>query len=317
MDRKFPAIPVVTDGISIRSVGRYHNAIHFKDGLFSDLYKAAVPDDSPPGFLGPVASLVALKVTYLMAMSPPHDSEREARILKKAASEHVISLWETFREAGGHLVLVFPYMPLDLEQMLRQRTLTNAQERACLKDLFTGLAHIHSLGIIHRDVKPSNILLRSPSGPSYLADFGIAWDPKDPASEPASHKITDVGTTSYRAPELLFGCTSYGAAIDLWAAGCVVAEVISREKKPLFDSGELGSDLALIRSIFTSLGTPNESSWPVNSPHVFYYQSAHKKCRNHRLCQIGVRYRLSSIPHSHGQSCYRTAMNQQANLSRV
>jgi len=308
---------LVTDGISVRNVGRYHNAIHFRDGLFSDFYKAAVPDHNPTGFLGSVASLVALKVTYLMAMAPPHDSEREIRILKRAASDHVIQLWETFHEAGGHLVLVFPYMPLDLEQILLQRSLTNSQERTCLKDLFTGLAYIHSLGIIHRDIKPSNILLKSPSGPSYLADFGIAWDPKDPASEPASHKITDVGTTSYRAPELLFGCTSYGAAIDLWAAGCVVAEVVSREKKPLFDSGELGSDLALIRSIFTSLGTPNESSWPVNSSKTFYYQSAHKKSRNRPLYQIGVRYRLSSISQSHGQSCYRTAMNQQVSLSRV
>lgn len=210
-----------------------------------------------------------------MAMAPPHDSEREARILKKAASDHIIPLWETFREGGGHLVLVFPYMPRDLEQVLRRRTLTKAQERACLKDLFTALAHIHSMGMIHRDIKPSNILLKTPSGPSYLADFGIAWDPKDPASEPPNSKITDVGTTSYRAPELLFGYTSYGTAIDMWAAGCVVAEVVSREKQPLFDSGELGSDLALIHSIFKSLGTPDESTWPVNvTRHILPQNSA-------------------------------------------
>lgn len=259
----------ITDGIAVRSIGRYHNAVHFRDGLFSDLYKASVSDDSPPTFSGKPGSLIALKVTYLIAMAPPHDSEREVRTLKKAASDHVIPVWETFREDGGHLVLVFPYMPLDLEQMLRRRTLTKAQERACLKDLFTALAHIHSIGIIHRDVKPSNILLKAPSGPAYLADFGIAWDPKDPASELPDSKITDVGTTSYRAPELLFGYRSYGPAIDMWAAGCVVAEVVSHEQHPLFDSGELGSDLALIHSVFKSLGTPNESTWPVNAPSIF------------------------------------------------
>lgn len=256
----------MVDGISVRSIGRYHNAIHFRDGLFSDLYKAAVPDDSPSTFPGRSGALVALKVTYLIAMAPPHDSEREIRILKKVASDRVIPLWETFREAAGHLVLVSPYMPLDLEQMLRRQTLTKAQERACLKDLFMALEHVHDHGIIHRDVKPSNVLLKTPSGPSYLADFGIAWDPKDPASEPADSKITDVGTTSYRAPELLFGCKSYGPAVDMWAAGCVVTEVVGRDKQPLFDSRELGSDLALIHSIFKSLGTPNESSWPVNPP---------------------------------------------------
>jgi serine/threonine protein kinase len=249
--------------VGTRSFGRYKNAIHFSDGLFSDLYKAPVPEDSPFRFDLPPGSLVALKVTYLLAMNPPHDSEREVRVLKRAESDHVIPLLETFREAGGHLVLVFPYMPLVLDQTLRRKILTRAQERACLRDLFAALAHVHKLGMIHRDVKPSNILLKGPSGPAFLTDFGIAWDPKDRASEPADQKITDIGTTSYRPPEVLFGCTSYTSAVDLWAAGCVVAEVVSRDKVPLFHSGEVGSDLALIHSIFKSLGTPNEAVWPV------------------------------------------------------
>jgi serine/threonine protein kinase len=249
--------------VGTRSFGRYKNATHFNDGLFSDLYKAPVPEDSISRFGLPPGSLVALKVTYLLAMNPPHDSEREVRVLKRTESDHVIPLLETFREAAGHLVLVFPYMPMNLDQMLRRKTLTRAQERSCLRDLFTALAHVHKLGVIHRDVKPSNILLKSPSGPAYLTDFGIAWDPKDEASEPADQKITDIGTTSYRSPEVLFGYTTYTFAVDLWAAGCVVAEVISRDKVPLFNSGDIGSDLALIHSIFKSLGTPNEAVWPV------------------------------------------------------
>lgn len=75
-----------------------------------------------------------------------------------------------------------------------------------------------------------------------------------------------MGTTCYRAPELLFGDKEYGAALDLWAAGCVVAEVVARKPhKSLFDSGELGSDLSLLASIFKTLGTPDEEVWPVSA----------------------------------------------------
>ncbi len=159
--------------------------------------------------------------------------------------------------------MVFPFMPYDLEQVLQRQQLSESQSKACLRDLFTALAHLHSQGIIHRDVKPSNILLKSLSGPAYLADFGIAWSGDDPASEPTNQKITDVGTTCYRPPELLFGNTRYGTELDLWAAGCVVAEVTGLGGRTLFDAGELGSELALIQSIFKSLGTPNLEVWPV------------------------------------------------------
>lgn len=269
-----------------------------------------MPDDSSPSFSGRPGSLVALKATYPIAMAPPHDSRREIRVLKRAASEHVISLWETFTEAAGHLVLVFPHMPLDLEHMLNRRTMTRAQERACLKDLFSALAHVHDLGIIHRDIKPANVMLQSPSGPSYLIDFGIAWDPKDPASEKSDEKITDVGTTSYRAPELLFGCRTYGPAIDMWAAGCVAAEVVRRQKQPLFNSGELGSDLALIHSIFERLGTPNESNWPVGAITSLHEDKVLRSPpRKRRHCQTGARYHSWSIRLGHGPNCSQTVSN--------
>ena len=117
--------------------------------------------------------------------------------------------------------------------------------------------------MLHRDIKPSNLLLASPSGPAYLADFGIAWHAEDPESESAAAKITDVGTTCYRAPELLFGHGGYGEGVDMWAAGCVVAEA-EKAGKSLFDAGDLGSELALIKSIFTTMGTPDEDTWPVS-----------------------------------------------------
>ena len=86
--------------------------------------------------------------------------------------------------------------------------------------------------------------------------------PGDSASEPPNQKITDVGTTCYRPPELLFGHTAYDCSLDLWAAGCVVAECLLPKAKTLFKAGALGSELALIQSIFRTLGTPNDEVWP-------------------------------------------------------
>jgi cyclin-dependent kinase len=246
-----------------RPIGKYQNALYYREGLFSAVYKAPALDDG--GYFPPEAKskIVALKVTTPSTMEQPHDSKREAKILAMAACNRVIPLLDTFREHGSHFVLVFPFMRYDLNDLLQNKKLSNQQAKNCLKDLFSALAHIHSQGIIHRDIKPSNILLKSLDGPAYLTDFGIAWAPTVLGSEAADSKITDVGTTCYRPPELLFGNTGYGCSLDMWAAGCTVAEVLDPGHATLFDSGELGSDLALIQSVFKKLGTPNLDVWPV------------------------------------------------------
>jgi cyclin-dependent kinase len=266
-------------------LGPYKNATFHKDGVFSKIFKAAAS--------GPVdnrsrqqSDLVALKVTTPSAMRAPHNSEREARILQEVQCEQNISLISTLRQPGGRLVLVFPFMPMDLEMLMKTSSIRQEQARHITRDLFKAVSHVHSLNIIHRDVKPSNILLRSKNGPAYLADFGIAWSPSDAASEHAQRKITDVGTTSYRPPELLFGFAAYDTSLDLWAAGCTVAEMVRPNHRRIFDAGDLGSELALIRSIFTTLGTPDEELWPVNLPK-----------RNNDTCSLLIRGTYSRSSH--------------------
>ena len=234
-------------------IGQYSNATYHKDGLFSTIYRAVAPG----------GHIVALKLTNPSAMHPPHNSEREARILRDSLAPHIIPLLDEFHIAGGYLVLVFPYQPTDLAQSLSAGSLSHAEKKTCLHGLFDALSHIHAKGIIHRDVKPSNILLDRSGGHSYLADFGIAWSPRDQSLESVQRKITDVGSTAYRPPELLFGHTAYDESLDMWAAGCVMGEAVTSTRSTLFDPGPLGSELALIKSIFSSLGTPTNETWPV------------------------------------------------------
>ncbi|KIW93195.1 uncharacterized protein Z519_05800 [Cladophialophora bantiana CBS 173.52] len=238
------------------SFGAYEYATYHTDGQMSTIFKAQAKDENAP------VRIVALKVTYPGMMTPPHNSEREARLLVKARHEHVVPLLDTIHESGGRLLLVFPFLRQDLENLLRSDRLDRQQTSIVFDGLFQALEHIHALGMIHRDVKPSNILLKSMSGPVYLIDFGIAWSPDDKDSEPADSKITDVGTTCYRPPEILFGDRSYDTSLDMWAAGCVVAEMVKVGHHPIFDAGPLGSELSLIKSMFTTLGTPDVDSWP-------------------------------------------------------
>ncbi|KAK0875436.1 mitogen-activated protein kinase [Friedmanniomyces endolithicus] len=203
-----------------RTFGRYKNAHHYSDGLFSEVFKAVAPSECGETTR---SQIVALKVTTPDMMTPPHDSKREARILIAVKSDHIIPLVETFQQAGGRLVLVFPFMPYGLDGLLPSNKLPNTARRTILHDLFSGLAHIH---------------------------------------EPLNEKILDVGTTCYRPPELLFGHGACGTKLDIWAAGCVAAQVVCLNGKTLFDAGELGSELALIKSMFETLGTPDLVVWP-------------------------------------------------------
>ncbi|CAI7623480.1 unnamed protein product [Penicillium bialowiezense] len=233
-------------------IGEYTGCFPHFDGIHSTIYKSKGPD----------GNAVAVKVTIPHMMTAPHDAHREARLLREAHHPNVVTLTEAFTIDGGRFVLVFPFFQYDYEQLLKQDMVTASQSKSILRNMFLALSHLHELGIIHRDLKPSNILMNSPNGPAYLADFGISWKDGDPGSETPTEKITDVGTTCYRPPEILFGHKAYGPPLDMWAAGCVMAEAITVGHRQLFDSGPVGSDLSLIFSIFKLKGTPDEERWP-------------------------------------------------------
>lgn len=120
----------------------------------------------------------ALKVIH-SEPPEPHNPLREIKALQAMAHESIVTLSDSFRDGGGQHVLVFPFKPLSLPQLLEVGgPLPVAQIRAIARDILNGLVYLHDKGIIHRDIKPAAILLDGPDGPACLTDFGTVWHPQ-------------------------------------------------------------------------------------------------------------------------------------------
>jgi serine/threonine protein kinase len=123
------------------------------------------------------------------------------------------------------LYLVFEYMEHDLAGLAATPGLrfTEPQVKCFMKQILDGLHHCHGRGVLHRDIKGSNLLIDD-NGVLKLADFGLATF-FDPAK--ARQLTSRVVTLWYRPPELLLGATEYGVAVDLWSTGCILAELLA------------------------------------------------------------------------------------------
>lgn len=197
---------------------------------------------------------------------------REVKFLKELKHDHVVRLRDAFPHKRS-ICLVFDYMDSDLAALIHDRSivLTPADVKAYMRALLGALAAIHAAGILHRDIKPDNVLLAA-DGRIALADFGLSRGPRaqgsprggsgpigggDDGTLPGRPLTNAVFATWYRAPELLYGSTLYGPPVDVWAAGCVLAELLLR--RPWLAGG---SDIAQLGLIFGALGTPPPGAWP-------------------------------------------------------
>lgn len=104
------------------------------------------------------------------------------------------------------------------------------QIKCYMKQLLSGLDHCHARGVMHRDIKGSNLLVNN-EGVLKVADFGLANFCNASADKQQQPLTSRVVTLWYRPPELLLGATEYGASVDLWSVGCVFAELLL--KKPV------------------------------------------------------------------------------------
>lgn len=153
--------------------------------------------------------------------------------------------------------MVFEYMDHDLTGILNHPTfrLELCHIKHLAKQFFEGLEYLHHRGVLHRDIKGSNILLNN-DGQLKIADFGLARF-YTKASKKQLDYTNRIITLWYRPPEILLGATAYGPAVDIWSAACVFVELFTRQ--PVF-TGK--TEIDQLDTIYNVMGTPSEKIWP-------------------------------------------------------
>lgn len=171
---------------------------------------------------------------------------RELKVLKRLKNEHIVNLLDTYIH-DMDFYMILEYLPFDLSALfLSKYKFSDIQIKNLTYQLLKGLSYIHERGIIHRDVKSSNILLTR-DGLLKIADFGL--------SKPECKDMTNqVCTLWYRAPELLLGENNYDDRIDSWSVGCIFLEF--KTYSPIFSEH---NEVSQIRKIFSVLGSPKKN----------------------------------------------------------
>ncbi|KAM0723806.1 hypothetical protein Q7P37_000796 [Cladosporium fusiforme] len=240
------------------------------EGTYGVVYKAL--DLSTPD-----QRIVALKKIRLEAEDEgvPSTAIREISLLKEMNDPNIVRLFNIVHADGHKLYLVFEYLDLDLKKYMEalpvsqggrgkplpEGTMNGRQGHMGLGpdmvkkftlQLLEGTRYCHAHRILHRDLKPQNLLIDK-EGNLKLADFGLARA----FGVPLRTYTHEVVTLWYRAPEILLGGRQYSTGVDMWSVGCIFAEMATR--KPLFPGD---SEIDEIFKIFRILGTPSEADWP-------------------------------------------------------
>ncbi|XP_077346960.1 cyclin-dependent kinase 14 isoform X2 [Lithobates pipiens] len=199
--------------------------------------------------------LVALKVIRLQEEEgTPFTAIREASLLKGLKHSNIVLLHDIIHTKET-LTLVFEYVHTDLCQYMDKHPggLHPDNVKLFLFQLLRGLSYIHQGHILHRDLKPQNLLI-SDTGELKLADFGLARA----KSVPSHTYSNEVVTLWYRPPDVLLGSTEYSTCLDMWGVGCIFVEMI--QGVAAFPGMKDIQDQ--LERIFLILGTPNDETWP-------------------------------------------------------
>ncbi|KMY97377.1 cyclin-dependent kinase 14 isoform X4 [Drosophila erecta] len=216
------------------------------EGSYATVYK---------GFSKLTYQRVALKEIRLQEEEgAPFTAIREASLLKELKHSNIVTLHDIVHTRET-LTFVFEYVNTDLSQYMEKHPggLDHRNVRLFLFQLLRGLSYCHKRRVLHRDVKPQNLLI-SDCGELKLADFGLARAKSVP-SHTYSHEVV---TLWYRPPDVLLGSTEYSTSLDMWGVGCIFVEMVTG--MPTFPG--IRDTYDQLDKIFKLLGTPTEDTWP-------------------------------------------------------
>ncbi|ORX94227.1 cyclin-dependent protein kinase [Basidiobolus meristosporus CBS 931.73] len=226
---------------------RYQRLEKLGEGTYANVYK---------GKNRMTGETVALKEIHLdTEEGAPSTAIREISLMKELKHANIVRLNDVIH-TENKLMLVFEYMDQDLKKYMDTHGNNGALDPMLIKSfmfqLLRGIAFCHENRVLHRDLKPQNLLINA-RGELKLADFGLARA----FGIPVNTFSNEVVTLWYRAPDVLLGSRNYTTTIDMWSAGCIMAEMYTG--RPLFP-GTTNDDQLL--KIFRLLGTPSEHTWP-------------------------------------------------------
>ncbi|XP_075483244.1 cyclin-dependent kinase A-1-like [Primulina tabacum] len=251
-------------GLVPKTADSYDKLAKVGKGTYSNVYKAMEKN---------TGKIVALKKVRFDTSEPASVQfmAREIIVLKKLDHPNIIKLEGIATSRMQYsLYLVFDFMPSDLMKVIArpEGRLTEPQVKCYMQQLLGGLQHCHERGILHRDIKGSNLLIDK-NGVLKIADFGLANFYKNKPKRPLTSRVV---TLWYRAPELLLGSTDYGVGIDLWSVGCILAEMFVG--RPIMPGT---NEIEQLHKIFKLCGCPSEDYWKkLKPPATFRPQQQYK-----------------------------------------
>uniref|UniRef100_A0A1A9W0T8 Protein kinase domain-containing protein n=1 Tax=Glossina brevipalpis TaxID=37001 RepID=A0A1A9W0T8_9MUSC len=185
----------------------------------------------------------------------PVSGFRKILILKSCKHENIVNLLDVVvGKSLESIFLVMEYCEQDLASLLDNmaQPFSESEVKCIILQVLQGLKYMHSRYIIHRDLKVSNLLMTD-KGCVKIADFGLARL----FGQPPQPMTPQVVTLWYRCPELILGSLTQTTALDMWALGCILGELLSH--KPLLPGS---TEIAQLELIIDLLGTPSEAIWP-------------------------------------------------------
>lgn len=185
----------------------------------------------------------------------PKSFYRERKCLEKFKGHpNIVTYHGVFSSVEDFsLYLVMEYCEYDLKKMIENRLISNYQKRDFIWQILNGLSALHGNNFIHRDMKPSNILVTKDNIVK-LADFGLTREAT--SRQPLTSRIM---TLNYRPVDIILGNDSYDQSVDIWSTACVIYEILTGEV--LFKC-ENNVAVNQLNSIFKICGTPNQEKWP-------------------------------------------------------